>query len=361
MGDTFNERLFSLESEFIKAGQRFSGLMLDLLADQRDRPITQKGWKAFVKHNGGESRGEKEWDIFPDARFLGRFYGNVKGYLEFQALAAKAYRLLCETDPTLNPQDSYHGWLGVIYEIAFNCPTPDVDFELTLWDYDDTREYDGRVLSAHVKDEKGEKFPAHPYRMRFKNCLFRTAAAVLQLFYAPHRTKFLCDGPYDPPVHLLRQIRIVPWQLCAVICNNVSLMERTAEEIAKSGIRDAVLNLSYRSDELFRPRFIEGPDGSGELMLGGQKLRKVDSKAKLLRPVLREFERQGWPPSIANPVKHIDAPHKVRSFHTQMNLHQEGPYRIEFKVVNNGERITWRIVKAIQLPSRQDGGEQQGG
>ena len=188
MGDTFIERLYSLENEFVEAGKSFGGLRLDLLTEFADRPITYKGWKAFIRLKGGERAGAKIWDHFPDDRFLALFQGNPKSYTKFQELADKSYRLLCETDPTLDPRDSYHGWLGVIYEIAHNCPTPDVNYKMAFWGFDDMRKRrSSATLPTHLfADEKGNKFQANPAQLRFTNCLFNTAAAVIQMFYAPH-------------------------------------------------------------------------------------------------------------------------------------------------------------------------------
>jgi hypothetical protein len=265
MGDTFIERLYSLENEFVEAGKRFSGLRLDLLAEIADRPITYKGWKAFLALKGGGTSDEKLWDHFPDDRFLALFHGNVEGYAEFQKLADRAYQLLCETDPALDPHGSYYGWLGVIYEIAHNCPTRDVNYEAAFWGFDDMRKRDpsATLPTCLFADEKEDVFQPNPLQLRFNHCLFQTAAAAIQMFYAPHRTTFLCDTPpQNTSVPQRRHIRLVPWQLCAAFADT-SLVDYTAEQIATSGIRDAVMNMYYLSDQRLDPHFVEGPDGSG--------------------------------------------------------------------------------------------------
>ena len=359
MGDTFIERIYSLEQEFVEVGKRFSGLRLDLLKDQVNRPITLKGWNAFIRHNGGERSGEKKWEILPGQRFLALFHGNVEGYEEFLKLAIKAYRLFCETDPTLDPHDSYHGWLAMIYRIAHNCPTPDVNYESKCWGYDATKKYDRRTICALSGEKKQERFPVHPEQLRFKRCIFQTAASVLQMFYAPHRTTFFCDAPpHNPPVPLLRPLRLVPWQLCAVMCNNVSLAENTTEEIANSGIRDAIMTMYYLSDRLLGPRFVEDPSGGGKLMLGGQMVRKVNAKAKFLILILRKLESQGWPPWI---TIEPDLAHQARGFPAQMKSGQKGPRGIDFTAPKSGMRIAWSVVDVIEPPSQQSGGEQQDG
>jgi len=359
MGDTFIERIYALEQEFVEAGKELSGLKLDLLRDQLNRPITNKDWKAFIKRNGGERLGEKEWDCFPDGRFLALVHGNIKGYREFQSLAVRAYHLFCETDAALDPAMSYYGWLSMIYRIAHNCPTPDVTYEFTNWGYDKAKKYDRTTICALIGANNQERFPAHPEQLRFKTCLFRIASSALQMFYAPHRATFLCDAPpHNPPVPLLRPLRLVPWQLCAVMCNNVSLAEHTTAEIANSGIRDAIMTMYNLSDRLFGPRFVEAPNGGGTLMLGSQPVRKVDAKAKFLISVLRKFESQGWPAWIA--VQDPDLAHQARGFPAQMNSRQIGPRRIDFTAPKSGMRIAWTVIDATRKSQQGGGGQSEG-
>ena len=302
------------------------------------------------------------WEIFPDKRYLALFHGNLKGCEDFLTLAVKAYRLLCETDPKLDPRDGYHGWLGVIHEIAVYCPTPDVNYKMTRWGLDDLKKrYPSGAFPDRVTDVEGNMFQPNPVQRQFTNCLFRTAAAVLQMFYAPHRVTFLWDEPW--PHKLSKPLgwtaRLVPWQLCAAFADT-SLLHHTTDEIAKSGIRDAVMNMYNRLDFLLRPRFVEGPNDSGELMLGGRRLRKVRAKSKFLCSILREFECQGWPTSI-DMKEDSKLEHQARSFHTQMNHGQEGPYQIEFSEPHSGKKIAWKVVEAIVSPSQPDTSEQQDG
>ena len=107
-----------------------------------------------------------------------------------------------------------------------------------------------RVLSTLLSDRKEQvSGPSPPTAI--PNCLFQTAAAVIQMFTL--RTAPRSFAATALSVLLLRSVRLVPWQLCAVFCNNFSLAELTAAEIAKSGIRDAIMTLSSPSDRLLAP------------------------------------------------------------------------------------------------------------
>jgi hypothetical protein len=137
MGTTFGERLAVLQKKFTEAEHRFAGLKLDLLAPWAStaEPMTHKRWKAFLRAKVEGASPDTIWDPFPDGRFLGRFSGNLEGLQEFEEITREAYLLFCEIDPTLHRKTDYRGWLHIIHDIAYYCPTTDVDIEVRLWGY----------------------------------------------------------------------------------------------------------------------------------------------------------------------------------------------------------------------------------
>ena len=349
MGDTLRERLVALWKEFTEARGRFARLKMDLLMQLSGEPMTRKRWTAFLEAKGERASADATWDDFPDGQFLARFSGNLQGLPEFEGIAKNAYLLLCETDPTLNRKDGYYGWLRTIRDIARDCPTKAARCDVRLWGHKDPPGKDVFAKFTALRfTHKGMSLPSYPVQLSF-GCLFNVSKAVLELFLAPYRAGFLMND---------RPIRLVPWQLCAVSAN-YAMLGHTPTDIAQSGIRAAVMDIYCLADRLLEPRFIEGPDKSGWLLLGGIRLRKVDSKATFLRLILREFEHHGWPQSID--ITGSKAQHQARTFHTQMNGNQKGLNQIEFKVSMNGKRISWRVVPAIVSPSQPDTSEQQDG
>jgi hypothetical protein len=346
MGTTFRERLMGLWKEFNEAGQQFPRLKLDLLWQLTGEPMTRKRWMAFLEAKGEHASSDATWDDFPDGQFLARFSGNLQGLPEFEAIAKDAYLLLCETDPMLQRKHGFYGWLRTMHDIARDCPTKAVDYEVRVWGHKDLPDEDVFAkLTNHHFNHKGMSLPAYPVQLSFRGCLFRVARDVVEMFLAPHRVGFLMDD---------RPVRLVPWQLCAVSANS-ALLGHSTTEIAASGIRQATLTVFSASDRLELPHFEEGPNDSGTLMLGDHILRHIRAGATFVCSILREFDRQDWPPFIANPhTNDLEAEHKARDFVRRMNCSQTGSRVIEFKAENCGKRIAWRVAEAIMPFSQQD-------
>lgn len=335
MNATLRERLVALWNQFSESRKRFFGLKLDLLMQLTGEPMSRKRWQAFLDAKVEGALPDVIWDPFPNGQFLGRFSENLRGLQEFEATAKNAYLLLCEMDPALDGKDGYYGWLRTIHDIARDCPTKSVHYDIRLWGYEDPPEED---VFADLTDRRfthrGMSLPSYPVQLSFR-CLFNVSMAAIELFLAPYRARFLMDD---------RPIRLVPWQLFAVSANS-ALLGHTPSDIAKTDIRDAVMRVCWSFDRLLKPRFIEGPNGGGELMIGGQTVRKVYPQAKFAIPILRKFESQDWPPWVD-----IDDPglaHQVRDFPTQMNGHQVGRRQIRFSAPKSGMRIAWRVVDVV--------------
>lgn len=96
----------------------------------------------------------------------------------------------------------------------------------------------------------------------------------------------------------------------------------------------------------------------------GQQILQVAVQASSARAVLREFQRQGWPPTIVSPIKHCFAhvaAKRRRNAVYLLNKYQRTPDRpkpvIEFHSLP-GNRIAWfplssdnEIDAAPQVPS----------
>lgn len=79
----------------------------------------------------------------------------------------------------------------------------------------------------------------------------------------------------------------------------------------------------------------------------GQQILQVAEQASSARAVLREFQRQGWPPTIVSPIKHCFAhvaAKRRRNAVYLLNKYQRTPERpkpvIEFHSLP-GNRIAW--------------------
>ncbi len=234
MDETFKERLESLQREFAGAGDRFPGLRLDLLEDHSGIALHNKGWDAIRKKSRCGLQ-DTEWDHFPDGRFLARFHGNLKGHSEFTRLAKRAYGLFCDTDTQLVRKDSHYGWIRIIYDMAFHCPSSCVRFERKFWGHDGPLDYKTR---AELPDRRwkhdGISLPSNPRQLVFDGCPFGISAAALQMFLTPYGTVFLPNET--------GRFRLAPWQFAAVFFNTV-VLQRPVSELAGSGIRELVVRI----------------------------------------------------------------------------------------------------------------------
>ena len=341
METTFQDRLESLRNEFATAGKDFPDFKLDLLTDYSRRPLTYQGWEA-IKAKSKVGPPDTQWDHFPDGQFLARFHGNLKGDTKFQKLAAAAYGLFCDTDPQLVKKETYFGWLRIIYDIASNCPTIGVHYDTRFWEHDGPADLQAIASVSDLRwTHNGMNLPCHPLQLAFDGCLFSISAAVLQMFLTPRKTDFLEDSPF--------KFRLVPWQLAAVFANTV-MLERPVKEIAASGIREVASRMLSLADRLDVPWFIEGANDSGELRLAFQTLYQVKARSTGLFPILREFEKRGWPQSIDNPIgTDASAAKAGRDFVIKLN---KGQTQIKFKAINSGRVITWEPIRQKTRLSR---------
>ena len=193
MDETFKERLESLQREFAGAGDRFPGLRLDLLEDHSGIALHNKGWDAIRKKSRCGLQ-DTEWDHFPDGRFLARFHGNLKGHSEFTRLAKRAYGLFCDTDTQLVRKDSHYGWIRIIYDMAFHCPSSCVRFERKFWGHDGPLDYKTR---AELPDRRwkhdGISLPSNPRQLVFDGCPFGISVGGIADVSDPARHGLLAE------------------------------------------------------------------------------------------------------------------------------------------------------------------------
>ncbi len=348
MDKTFKERLESLQSEFAGAGEQFPGLRLDLLEDHSGIALNNKGWEA-IRTRSWPAPPDTKWDHFPDGRFLARFYGNLKGCSEFKRLASKAYNLFCDTDTQLVRKDSHCGWIKIIHDMAFHCPSSCVHFDRRFWGHDGPLDFKAR---AELPDRRwkhdGMSLPSNPRQLVFDGCLFGISAAALQMFLTPYGTAFL---PKETG-----RFRLAPWQFAVVFFNTV-VLERPVSELAGSGIRELAVRMLSLTDRLDVPWFMEWANDSGVLRLGFQVLHNIKARSRGPCRILREFERQGWPELIDNPFgTGAKALNVARDFVRKMKKDQKVWPQIKFKQQNSGAVITWRLLQQPESPEQKQAG-----
>ena len=235
MDKTFKERLESLRKGFVAAGECFPGLKLDLLAAYSRRPLTYEQWEA-IRAKSRVGLADTKWDHFPDGQFLARFHGNLKGDPEFQRLATEAYGLFCDTDSQLVRNYRYYGWISIIYDLAFHCPSSSVHYDTKFLGPDGPLHQKAPAKPSDLLwEHDGLTLPYSLNQLVFDGCLFNISAAALQVFLTPHNTVFLPDTCV--------QFRLVPWQL-AVVSSNLVVLDRPVTEIARSGIREVAMRIS---------------------------------------------------------------------------------------------------------------------
>jgi hypothetical protein len=338
MPDTFADALAHNKAGFAAAGQEYPGLKLDLLFPCGEE-VTYKKWMAFVKRKGGLVPGKVEWDCSPDNQYIARFHGNLDGYKDFQRLAADAYDSLCDTDPAMPREPSYHGWLQMIHQMSLHCRIPAFDAKGDCWGFAEAQQAMLECLRRRettILDPKDWVLHFFPFWVSFDTCLFQISSAVCQMFLDPYNTTFSSTTP--------QEIQIVPWQLAAVFANP-RILECTPETIAESGVRDLLVMVSLLGNQQPRPVFIEDSDHGGRLMVEGHLLRRIKANSTSLCAILREFERRGWPKCIETPTTLGDPAKAGRDFVKKMNENQEGSIRIHFDDLNSGTRLTWRALR----------------
>ncbi len=81
-----------------------------------------------------------------------------------------------------------------------------------------------------------------------------------------------------------------------------------------------------------------------ELWLGDILVKRLRQPSRYQEPILLEFQREGWPPSIDDPLPYDteqDPKNRLRQAIHRLNLHQKNN-RICFEANGTGERVCWK-------------------
>jgi hypothetical protein len=143
----------------------------------------------------------KHWHEPSGARYFGCFYGdNGKVWDDFKRLAESAYLVLRQLQPEL-PDDSFHGWMSVLHQMAHWYPTPLLRSYHRVWRFwDCTSDEDHE---RWVKPDGGTPYPQHPIQRTLEHDVVTSSMAAIEMILDDERAllvgRRLSDFPISYP------------------------------------------------------------------------------------------------------------------------------------------------------------------
>jgi len=121
-------------------------------------------------------------------------------------------------------------------------------------------------------------------------------------------------------------------------------LKRAVRETAGDavGLEAKSVNNALESDELLCAKPVWDNE-RGELSFAGDVIRKVSARATSVRPILDEFQREGWPSRIDDPLP-FKTWYATRIQEACDSL-RTNLTRIDFRPDGSGKGVVWGLVE----------------
>lgn len=282
--------LIGIQSKFDSYSRsRLAPLKHDLIPRPDTLDWTQEAFSSFKAanvHVGGVPW--EWWELWPDGRYCGRFWGqpySERWLQEFKQLASRACLVLHEfgglvqaneTVPEgfkakmpkygdvdrLASVDAEFVWLELLYWWGEYFPTTRLQVSYHYWNHSGPGPSSGAAYDAFIEQmttpaDGGAPYPTHPFFWSLDVDVFEASAELIHLFTAPEDVV-----PVTPP--------------------------------------------DYEEPEICLPEESETPYWDGErLWLRDALIKEFIKPAEDQRAVLQVFQNEGWPEWVENPFLKI--------------------------------------------------------
>ncbi|MHB0958236.1 MAG: hypothetical protein ACYC0X_12220 [Pirellulaceae bacterium] len=256
----------------------------------------------------------KHWHEPNRARYFGCFYGdNGAAWNDFKRLGESAYLVLREIQPEL-PDDSLHGWMLLLHQLARQHPTALLRSHDSEW-----KSWECHLDEDHkrwVKPEQGVPYPQHPIQWTLKHDVVTSSMAAIELVVDNERALLISEEAREPAISFLK---------------------------SGTGAKDDRTSNSRLHEIITKPRW---NPVRRELWVGDSLIKRYRQPAPNQEPVLAAFEEEGWPQRIDDPLSpnwDIDPKRRLRDTVAGLNSSHKTKDLIVFEPDGTGEGVLWEL------------------